>query len=141
MPTEEQLQSRKRLAEFVQAVGKPLRGLTGTLKSAWFGRPDDELKGWIDRGWALSEIEGSLGYRLIIETVDNEIIWSQQQLEVCDKAAVDELRLYLRALRFIHHFILTTNKNADIATGVLAGRESAIGIDSATFVKNARNET
>jgi hypothetical protein len=48
--------------------------------------------------------------------------------------------MYLKSLRFLNDFILTTRRNADIATGVLASRENAIGRDTATFVRNARVE-
>jgi len=138
MPTPEQLESRKRLADYIEAVGKPMRGLTGKLKSAWFGRPDDELKGWIERGRAISEIEDSLGYKLIMNQVEIETAWALKQMRICDVSKIEEFRMYLRSLEFLTDFILTTNKNANIATSALAGRESAIGMDSATFVKNAR---
>jgi hypothetical protein len=140
MATQEQLDSRKRLAEFVQAVGKPLRGLANKAKSAWFGRPDDELKGWIERGRAISDIQDSLGYKLIMNQVDLETAWALNQMRICDVSKIEEFRMYLRSMEFLKDFILTTNRNADIATGVLAGRESAIGRDSDTFIKNARTD-
>ena len=138
MPTQDQLDSRQKLKDFVEAVGGTIRKVGTTAKSAWFSRPDDELKGWIERGRAIEEIKDSMGYRLILTQADREIVWAQQQLEICDESQVRDLRLYLRALRFIHDFILTTERNADIATGVLAGREAAIGRDTTTFVKNAQ---
>lgn len=140
MPTEEQLESRKQLADFVERVGKPLRNLASSVKSAWYGRPDEELKGWIERGRAIAEIKDSMGYRLILNQTEKEILWAQQRLEVCPETEVRDLRMYLRSLRFFQDFILTTERNADIANGVLAGRSEAIGKDSSTFVKNARIE-
>jgi hypothetical protein len=140
VPTEEQLASRKQLADFIAKVGKPIRNLAKNIKSEWFGRPDEELKGWIERGQAIEEIKGSLGYRLIITQADKEIRWAQAELEVCDEKKVIELRMYLRSLRFLHDFILTTERNADIASTVLAGREKEIGRDSQVFVRNARVE-
>lgn len=139
MPTQDQLASRKAVDEFLDAV-KPLREFTSTIKSKWFGRPDDELKGWIERGRAIEEIKDSMGYRLIISQTDREVAWAQAQLEVCPEQDIMELRMYLRALRFLHDFILTTTRNADNASLVLAGRSGAISRESATFVKNARVE-
>jgi hypothetical protein len=139
MPTEEQLASRKALTDFVESVAKPLRKFGATIKSEWFGRPDAELKGWIERGRAIEEIKDTLGYRLIMTQADKEIRWAQAQLEVCEEKEVIELRMYLRSLRFLHDFILTTEKNADIAGTVLAGREGAIGREA--FVRNARVES
>lgn len=136
MPTKEQLDSRQQLKEFVDKVGGTLKKISTKAKSDWFGRPDNELKGWIDRGRAINEIQGSLGYRLIIHQTNQEILWAQQQLEVCDEKQLQELRLYLRSLRFLHDFIITTERNADIATGVLAGRDSAIGKETTVFIKN-----
>lgn len=140
MPTQEQLDSRKKLKEFVEAVGGTLRNISSTAKSAWFSRPDDELKGWVERGRAIEEIKDSMGYRLIVTQADKEILWAQQQLEICDESQVRDLRLYLRALRFLKDFLLTTERNADLAAGVLAGRDAAIGRDAVMFVKNARVE-
>jgi hypothetical protein len=139
-PTPEQLESRKTLAEFIERMGRPFRGLSEKVRSAWFSRPDEELQGWIERGRAISEIEDSLGYKLIMGQTEREIRWAQDQLEVCEESKVGELRLYLRSLRFLNDFILTTRRNADISNSVLAGRSSAIGRDTATFVKNARVE-
>jgi len=139
-PTQEQLESRKKLADFMEATRNAMRGIAGRVKSALYGRPDDELKGWIERGRALAEIEDSMGYKLIVGQAEREIVWAQQQLEICDESQVRDLRLYLRSLRFLNDFILTTRRNADIASGVLAGREGAIGRDSTQFVKNARVE-
>jgi len=140
VPTEEQIESRKKLADFIEAARGQVRGVAGRMKSAWFSRPDEELKGWAERGRALAEIEDSLGYRLIIAQTEKEIAWAQQQLEICEETQVRDLRLYLRSLRFLNDFILTTRRNADIASEVLAGREGAIGRDAAVFVKNARVE-
>jgi len=136
-PTQEQLDSRKKLKEFVEAASSTIDRLRGGIKSKWFSRPNDELKGWIERGRAIDEIKDSMGYQLIVTQADREILWAQQQLEICDEKVVPELRLYLRALRFLKDFLLTTERNADIASGVLAGREAAIGRDTTTFVKNA----
>lgn len=137
-PTAEQLASRERVKEFLDRVVKPVSEFSAKIKSEWFGRPDDELKGWIERGRAIEEIKETLGYRLIITQTNNEIRWAQAQLEVCAEKEVPELRMYLRSLRFLHDFILTTEKNADIAGTVLAGRAGAIGKE--TFVRNARVE-
>ena len=138
MPTEDQLKSRAEVKSFVQRVGRTIHALPGKMKSAWFSRPDDELKGWIERGRAISEIEDSMGYKLIMDTVDREILWAQAQLETCAETEVRDLRMYLRALRFMDSFILTTHKNADIATGVLAGREAEIGKTTTTFITSAQ---
>jgi hypothetical protein len=137
LPTADQLESRKQLADFIRAANEKIRSVSGTV-SEWFGRPSDELKGWIERGRALAEIEGSMGYRLISATLEKEILHSQQALEICAENQVQDWRMYLKSLRFIQSFILTTRRDADIASGVLAGREGSIGRDSATFVKNAR---
>lgn len=118
-------------------VGGTLRALPGKLKSAWFSRPDDELKGWIERGRAISEISDSLGYRLIMDTVEREIEWAREQLEI-GKLDERDLRGYLKSLRFLKEFILTVNKDADIATSVLAGRDAEIGRNSATFIRTAQ---
>ena len=139
-PTPEQLASRKQMADFLARVAKPIRELGTKIKSEWFGRPDDELKGWIERGRAIEEIKDSLGYRLIMTQTDKEIIWAQAQLEVCEEKDVRDLRLYLRSLRFLKDFILTTERSADISSSVLAGRESVIARESHAFVKNARIE-
>lgn len=137
MPTPEQLESRAKLEEFVKSVAKPIQNLTRKIKSEWFGRPDDELKGWIERGNAIKEIEDTRGYRLIMSQADREIAWAQEQLEI---GTEDDnlMRGYLKALRAVKGFVLTTNRNADIASTVLAERVGAIGRDS--FVKNARVE-
>ena len=137
-PTTEQLESRKKLADFIAAAGEKVRGVTSGLRSAWFGRPDEELKGWVERGRALAEIEDSMGYRLILETIGREIEHTQKALEICDEKEVRDWRIYLKSLRFIESFILTTRRDADISSSVLAGREGAIGRESHTFVKNAR---
>lgn len=123
----------------MQKVGKPIRQF-GKNVSEWFSRPQEELKGWLERGQAIAEIEGTMGYRLIMTQAENEIRWAQQQLEVCNESLVVELRMYLRSLRFLQDFILTVRKNADISSSVLAGRKDAIGLESHTFVKNARIE-
>lgn len=140
LPTTEQLESRKKLADFIAAAGEKMRGLAGSAKSAWFGRPSDELQGWIERGRALSEIEDSIGYRLILDTIGREIDHSQKALEICPEPDVREWRLYLKSLRFIESFILTTKRDADISSSVLAGREGVIGRESHTFIRNARVE-
>ena len=56
MPTEDQINSRAEVERFIQRVGRTIHALPGKMKSAWFSRPDDELKGWIERGRAISEI-------------------------------------------------------------------------------------
>lgn len=138
MATQEQLASRKRLDDFLDAV-KPLVEKSRTAISSWFGRPDEELKGWMERGRAIAEIEDSLGYKLIIGQTEREIEWAREQLEK-GTANDTEMRCYLKALRFLNDFILTTRRNADISSNVLAGRAGAIGRDATTFVKNARVE-
>lgn len=135
-PTKEQLDSRKQLSDFLEKVKKPIYALA-KIKSEWFSRPDEELKGWLERGRAIEEIKDSLGYRLIMSQTEKEILWAQQQLEVCEETQVRDLRMYLRSLRFLKDFLLTTEKNADIAGSVLAGREATIGRESHAFVKNA----
>ena len=138
MPTKDQLDSRQQVTDFLAKMPKRIRALGEHIKSEWFGRPDGELKGWIERGRAIEEIKDTLGYRLIMTQTEKEVRWAQQQLEICPEKEVLELRMYLRSLRFLHDFILTTEKNADVAATVLAGRESAIGKE--TFVRNARVE-
>lgn len=138
MPTEDQLASRKQLTDFLDRVAKPARKLAETIKSEWFGRPDKELQGYIELGAALKEIEDTRGYKIIMAQTDREVLWAQQQLEVCDEAVVSELRMYLRSLRFLKAFVLTVERNADISSTVLAGRPAAIGKDM--FVRNARVE-
>ena len=132
MATAEQLESRKQLENFVARMAKPVKMLGEKIKSEWFGRPDVELKGWIERGQAIEEIKETLGYRLIMTQTEREIKWAQAQLEVCPSGDVVDYRCYLRALRFLKDFILTTEKNADIASTVLAGRDKQIGRDSFT---------
>ena len=137
-PTLEQLESRDQVKKFLDVVGRPARAALKHIKSEWFGRPDEELKGWIDRGRAIAEISDSLGYKLILTQTNKEIEWAKNELEVGSVAVIPELRMYLRALRFFHDFILTTERNADIASSVLAGRPEAIARQTETFVKNAR---
>jgi hypothetical protein len=139
MPTKEQLESRKQLSEFIERASRPMRNLGARLKSEWFGRPDDELKGWIERGRAIGEIADTRGYQLIFSTLQKEIEWARNALEAGTKNDA-EIRGYLKGCRFVKDFILTTERNADISSSVLAGRESAIGRDTASFVKNARVE-
>src|SRR5437899_1028177 len=105
-PTADQLASRRSLAEFIAKAGKPARDLSARVKSAWFGRPDAELTGWIERGRAIAEIADSLGYRLIIEQTKREIEWAREQLEL-GKLNEGDLRGYLKALRFLQDFIVT----------------------------------
>lgn len=138
MATSEQLESRKQVKDFLDRVAKPIRKFGEKVKSEWFGRPDEELKGWMERGRALAEIQDSLGYRLIMSQTEKEILWAMAKLESCEEKEIIEFRMYLRSLRFLKDFILTTERNADISSSVLAGRESVIGKDS--FVKNARVE-
>lgn len=139
-PTEDQIKSRNEVKEFLKGVGSTVRKIGAKAKSEWFSRPNDELKGWIERGRAISEISDSLGYRLIMETTWREIEWARLQLEI-GKLDEKDLRGYLKGLRFFQDFILTTNRNADIATGILAGREAGIGKDTVTFIRNARVES
>jgi hypothetical protein len=139
----EQLDSRKRLDEFLDKVAKPARQLARRIKSEWFGRPDEELKVWMERGRAIAEIKDSLGYRLIMEQVEKEIIWAQNQLELAPrernlKCSSVELRCYLKAMRFLQDFILTTERSADISSKVLASRAEEIGRE--TFVKGVAND-
>lgn len=108
---------------------------SGIKISEWFGRPTEELKGWIERGRAIEEIKAAPGYQLILGTIEAEIDWAQQQLEICKEEMVTETRLYLRALRFVKNFIITTERNADISSSVLAGRPRQIAEDS--FVRSA----
>jgi hypothetical protein len=137
-PTEDQLESRKQLTDFLDRVAKPAKRLAGQIKSEWFGRPDKELEGYIQLGSALKEIEDTRGYKMIMAQTEREVLWAQQQLEVCDEAEVTELRMYLRSLRFLKAFVLTVERNSDISATVLAGRPAAIGKDM--FVRNARVE-
>lgn len=140
MPTEEQLESRKQVGEFLRKVSAPVsRAVSAITNSAWFGRPPEELEGWVERGRAIKEIEDSMGYRLIMSQTQKEIEWAREQLEL-GKLDGAELRMYLRSLRFLKDFIITTERNADISSSVLAGRPTAIGEDTSTFVKNARTD-
>lgn len=132
-----QAESRKQLTDFLARVTKPVQRLAKSVKSEWFGRPDKELKDWIDRGRAIAEIQDTLGYRLIMEQTRKEITWAQEQLEI-GKLNDDQLRAYLKALRFVKDFILTTERNADISSKVLAGRAREIERDS--FVRSATND-
>jgi hypothetical protein len=135
--TPEQLESRKQLNEFLEKMHAGVSKIAKGIRSEWFSRPDEELQGWIERGRALAEIRDTMGYRLILAQTDKEILWAQAQLEVCEEHVIVELRVYLRSLRFLKDFILTTEKNADISSSVLAGRPSVLAKDTTTFVKNA----
>jgi hypothetical protein len=137
-PTKEQLDSRAELSKFLERVAKPVQAFARNIKSEWFGRPDQELKDWIDRGRAIAEIQDSTGYRLIMAQVSKEIAWAQTQLEVCPEKEIIELRCYLKSLRFLRDFILTTERNADISSKVLAGR--ANDMEKHSFVKGATND-
>lgn len=107
------------------------------VRSQWFGRPTGELLGWVERGRALSEIKDSIGYQLIMTQMEKEIHWAQNQLENTKSEELAQFQMYLKSLRFLKDFILTTERNADISSSVLAGRPTRIGIDSHAFVKNA----
>jgi len=139
VPTPEQLESRMAVEEFLEKTKGKIRSIGKVIKSEWFGRPDAELQGWIERGRAIHEIEDTMGFQLITNQTEIEIRWAQEQLEV-GKLDVTELRMYLRSLRFLKEFILTTRRNADVSSSVLAGRPKSIGQDTTTFVKNARVE-
>lgn len=136
-PTAEQVQSRRELSDFLARVVKPVQNLGRAVKSAWFSRPDEELKGWIERGRAIQEISDYLGYRLIMTQTEREIDWAREQLELGELDS-NELRAYLKALRFLKNFILTTERNADISSKVLAGR--AKEIEKVTFIKGGAND-
>lgn len=138
MPTADQLDSRKTLSDFLASVAKPIKKYGDKIKSEWFGRPDEELKGWIERGNAIEEIKDTRGYRLIIAQTEKETAWAMAQLEVCEEKQLVEFRMYLRSLRFLKDYLLTTERNADISSSVLSGREKEIGKES--FVRNARVE-
>jgi hypothetical protein len=133
MPTEEQIKSREEVDRFLARVKKPFEVFSKSLKSEWFGRPDEELKGYIEKAHLLEEIKDTRGYQLILKQLDDEITWSQKELEVCKTEVIEPLRQYLKGLRFIRGWIVTTERNADIANSVLAGREGAIGKE--TFIK------
>lgn len=134
MPTADQLASRQTLTEFIDRVGRPIRRAAKHIKSDWFGRPDAELQGYIELGSAIKEIEDTRGYRLIMGQTEREIEWAREQLEVGKLNGV-ELRMYLRALRFLKEFVLTVQKNADISQSVLSERPAEIGRD--LHVRNA----
>jgi hypothetical protein len=136
-PTEAQLESRQQVQDFLARVRPKIVKMVGNIKSDWFGRPDAELQGWIERGSAIEEIRDTRGYLLIMKATHNEIEWARTQLELGTTNDSD-MRGYLKALRFVKEFILTVEKNADISATVLAGRPAEIGKDS--FVKNARVE-
>lgn len=131
MPTDDQLASRKSVADFVEAM-RPVLDMARKARSKLFGRPDTELKEWIRRGSAIEEIKGTEGYQLIAETLDREIEWARDKLELGEES---DVRAYLKALRFVKGFILTTERNADISSRVLAGRAGQI--PKTMFVKNA----
>src|SRR5258705_4076613 len=136
MPTQEQLDSRKALSDYIKQMSDAGKKIFGGIKSEWFGRPDEELKGWIERGNAIKEIEDTRGYKLIMAQTEKEILWAMAQLEVCEEKQLVEFRMYLRSLRFLKDYILTTERNADISSSVLSGRKGEIGRES--FVRNAR---
>lgn len=140
MPTPEQLQSRKQVETFLERTGKLARKTVRRINSAWFGRPTEELQGWIERGRAIDEIKDSMGYRLILDRSEQEITWAQRELESCKPEDLVELRLWLKCNRMYRDFILTTERNAQISSEVLEGRASAIARESLAFVKNARVE-
>jgi len=133
MAREEQVKSRKQLDNFIDAV-KPLLDKGREWKSKWFGRPDAELKALTQAGQAISEIADSMGYRLIWNTVEHEIEWARTQLELAENV---EIRAYLKALRLVQNVVLATQRDADVASKVLAGRVGAIVDERVTFVKNA----
>jgi hypothetical protein len=113
-----------------------MKRTTSTIRSYWFGRPKEELEGWIERGRAIKEIEGSAGYQLIVGQTEREIQWAQDQLESCKESELMEYRSYLKALRFLKDFLLTTERNADISSSVLSGRPGAIARDTVQFVRS-----
>ena len=111
-PTADQLASRAEVATFLKSVPQKLRAIGENIKSDWFGRPDHELKGWIERGQAIAEIKDSRGYFLIMCTLDNEISWATNELK---RKEVAGLREYLQALEFIKGYVVTTERNAEIS--------------------------
>lgn len=134
-PTQEQLDSRKELETFISKMKKPFKDMAAKVKSEWFGRPDAELQAWVEKGHAIEEIKETRGYQMILEQLDKELQWSTNELDVCPKEVIDQLREYRKGLRFIRGYILTTERNAEIAGSVLAGRAGAISKE--TFVRNA----
>lgn len=130
--------SRSELTRFLKKQSAKVQEIYKGIKSEWFGRPDEELKGWIERGRAISEIKDSIGYRLIMEQTQKEIQWAMRQLETCDEKDLMEMRCYLKCLRFLKDFILTTERNADISSRVLAGRAENLGKE--TFVAGGLND-
>lgn len=137
MPTEDQIKSREEMAKFLTKMKSATKKIGSVVRSQWFDRPDEELQGWIERGRLLAEVKDSRWIQLQIHTIEQEINWAQQQLEVCKPDDLEELRLYLRSLRFVKGYILTTERNADVSSSVLAGRPSAIAKGTLTFTRNA----
>jgi len=137
-PTQAQIESRQQVQEFLDRVAKPLKNVASKIKSEWFGRPDEELKAWIEKGRAIEEIKDTRGYQMIVSQLEKELEWTTNELDVCPKEVIDQLREYRKGLKFIRAFILTTEKNADLAGSVLAGRAGAITKE--TFITNARVE-
>lgn len=135
--TAEQLESRKEVNEFMERMKGHSHAALKFVKSSLFGRPDAELQGWIERGRAWAEVKDTAWYQLQMAQTEHEIRWAQAELETCNTVVVNDLRCYLKALRFVREFILTTERNADIASSILAGRPSALARDTVTFVKNA----
>ena len=125
--TADQQASRKQVQDFLDRVRKPVREWAAGIKSEWFGRPDKELKDWIEYGRWWNEVKDTRWYQNQLATLDKEIKYAQEELEVGKGLEdVPELRAYLKALRFVRGHILTTERNADISSRVLAGRAEEI---------------
>lgn len=131
-----QSESRLALLDFVKRVRKQGGEFLKGIKSEWFGRPDAELKAWMERGSWLNEVKDTRWHINQVATIDQEISWAQEQLEI-GKFPTEELRAYLKALRFVKGHIVTTDRNADMASQVLAYRAQQIGTQ--TFVSSGAN--
>jgi hypothetical protein len=137
-PTQEQLASRAEVQSFLDRVKKPVREWAKGIKSEWFGRPDDELKQWIEYGRWWDEVKDTRWYQNQLATLDREIKFAQEELENGKGLEnVAELRSYLKALRFVRGHILTTERNADISSRVLQGRSEEI---KSTFIRGGLND-
>ncbi len=134
-PTKEQLESRQEVDDFLTRVGKRVHSLVG--RSKWFSRPDSELKAWVERGAMLEEVKDSRWHQLQLRTLEQEIFWAQTELEI-GKLDSDELRAYLRALRFVRNYIADVQKNAEISNDVLQGRVKEL--EKVTFISGGMND-
>jgi hypothetical protein len=99
-------------------------------KSAFSGQKDEALKGWIERRNALNEIKDTRGYQLIDSQISRELDWATKELVHASPLEVVQLQSYIKALNVVKNFILTTNKNAEVAAEVLQDRPKQMDLDA-----------